>query len=67
MGAPFFFVQPDVVSTCNVTERICYVNFFFAAVFRKGVWEFVWIFESLEQFWGVFPKVCGVVIAGFFK
>ena len=41
MCARFVFVQPGVVSTCSVTERI---SFFlsFAAVFRKGVLEFVW-------------------------
>ena len=30
------------LSTCNVTERISFVNSF-AAAFRKGVLEFVWI------------------------
>ena len=35
----FLFVQPGVVSTCNVTERISFVKNF-AAVFRKGVLEF---------------------------
>ena len=39
----FLFVQPGVVSTCSVTGRISFVNSF-AAVFRKGVLEFVWIF-----------------------
>ena len=39
----FLFVQPGVVSTCSVTERNSFVNSF-AAVFRKGVLEFVWIF-----------------------
>ena len=37
----FFFFQPGVVSTCSVTERISFVHSF-AAVFRKGVLEFVW-------------------------
>ena len=32
----FCLVQPGVVSTCKVTERISFVNSF-AAVFRKGV------------------------------
>ena len=39
----FLFVQPGVVSTCSVTERICFVNSF-AAVFRKFVFEFVFEF-----------------------
>ena len=39
------FVQPGAVSTCSVTERISFVNSF-AAVFRKGVLEFVWNFLS---------------------
>ena len=43
MCVRFLFVQPGVVSTCSVTERISFVNSF-AAVFRKGVLEFVWIF-----------------------
>ena len=45
----FFFVQPEVVSTCNVIERI-FVNFF-AAGYQE--WRFgicFWIFELLEQF-----------------
>ena len=36
MCVRFLFVQPEVVSTCNVTEPISFVNSF-AAVFRKGV------------------------------
>ena len=44
----FLFVQPGVVSTCNVTERISFVNSF-AAVLRKGVLVFVWIFLSIFE------------------
>ena len=54
--------ERGVVSTRNVTERLPFVNSF-AAVFRKGVLEFVWI-KLLGQFQGKFPKACGVVIAG---
>ena len=55
----FLFVQPGVVSTCSVTERISFVNSF-AAVFRKGVLEFVLdFFNLLDHFKGTFPKVCG--------
>ena len=43
MCVRFLFVQPGVVSTCSVTELISCVNSF-AAVFTKGVLEFVWIF-----------------------
>ena len=35
MWVRFFFAQPWVVPTCNVTERISFVNFF-AAVFLEG-------------------------------
>ena len=45
----FLFVQPGVVSTCSVTERISFVNSF-AAVFRKGVLEFVWNFYLVGPF-----------------
>ena len=41
MCVRFLFVQPGVVSTCSMTERISFVNNF-AAVFRKSVSEFVW-------------------------
>ena len=41
MCVRFLFDQPGVVSTCSVTERISFLNNF-AAVFRKGVLEFVW-------------------------
>ena len=43
MCVRFLFVQPGVVSRCSVTKRISFVNSF-AAVSRKGVLEFVWIF-----------------------
>ena len=43
MCVRFLFVQPRVVSTCSVTERISFVNSL-AAAFRKGVLEFVWSF-----------------------
>ena len=62
----FFLVQQGVVSTCNVTERITFVNLF-AAVFRKGALEFVWVCKLLGQYSaGTFPKRCGVMIGGFF-
>ena len=38
MCVRFLIVQPGVVSTCSVTERISFVNSF-AAFFRKGVWS----------------------------
>ena len=50
MCVRFLFVQPGVVSTCSVTERISFVNSF-AAVFRKGVLEFVLEFLSC---WTIF-------------
>ena len=49
MCVRFLFVHPCVVSTCNMIERISFVNSF-AAVFRKGVSEFVWIFDC----WSIF-------------
>ena len=49
MCVRFLFVQPGVVSPCSVTERISFVNSF-AAVFRKGVLEFVWIFDLVGPF-----------------
>ena len=45
----FLLVQPGVASTCSVTERISCVNSF-AAVFRKGVLEFAWIFYLVGPF-----------------
>ena len=42
-------VQPVVLSTCNVTERISFVNSF-AAVFRKGVLDFAWTFYLVGPF-----------------
>ena len=49
MCVRFLFVQPGVVSTCSVTERISSVNSF-AAFSRKGVFEFVWIFYLVGPF-----------------
>ena len=51
---------------CNVIGRIS-VNSF-AAVFRKGVLEFVFFF-FFEKCWSIFEarfqKVCGIVMVGF--
>ena len=63
MCVRFLFVQPGVVSTCNVTDRITFVNRF-AAVFRKGDLEFVWIF-SVEVFLSHVSQGMWVVLAGF--
>ena len=49
MRLRFLFVQPGVVPTCSVTERISFVNSF-AALFRKGVLEFVWNFHLVGPF-----------------
>ena len=64
MCVRLFFVQPGVVSTCNVIERISFVNRF-AAVFRKGVWRLFFFCSKQRSNFEAFPKVCGVVIAGF--
>ena len=59
MCVRFLFVQPGVVSTCNVTERISFVNSF-AAVFRMGVLEFVCIFFLFGAFlWHVSKGMWG--------
>ena len=49
MCVRFLFVQPGVVSTCSVTERISFANSF-AAVLRKGVLECVWNFYLVDHF-----------------
>ena len=49
MCVRFLFVQPGIVSTCNVTEGISFVNSF-PAVFRKGVWELVAVFFIVGAF-----------------
>ena len=60
MRVRFLFVQPGVVSTCSVTERVSFVNSF-AAVFREGVFGVRLDFSNV----GAFSMVCGVVTAGF--
>ena len=60
MCVRFFFVQPGVVSTCNVTERFSFV-IFFAAVLRKGcVLEFVWIVHCWQNFEARFQRYLGL-------
>ena len=64
MCVRFLFVQPRVVSTCNVTERISFVNSF-AAVFRKGVLEFVWMFYCWSIFEARFQRYVGLSLLAF--
>ena len=61
-----FSFQPGVVSTCNVTERISFVNNC-AAVFGKGVFQFFFFKKGWSIFCGTFPKVWGAVIATIFS
>ena len=55
MCVRFLLVQPGVVSTCSVTERISFVYSFAANFIRKGVLEFVWNFLSC---WTIFSTFC---------
>ena len=66
MCVRFFFVQPGVVSTCNVTERISSVNSV-GAVFRKGVLLFAWIVKNVGAMLRHVSKGMWGVIAGFFE
>ena len=53
------FVQPGVVSSCSVFEQISFVNSF-AAVSRKGVLEFVWVFSCWTIFEARFQRYAGL-------
>ena len=53
MCVQFLFVQPGVVSTCSVTERISFVNVF-AAVFQEGRFGVRLVFLSC---WTIFEAL----------
>ena len=65
MCARFLFVQPGVVSTCSVTERISFVNSFAAFFKERRFWSSFGFLSCWTIFEPSFPKICGVVIAGF--
>ena len=58
MCVRFLVVQPGVVSTCNVTERISFVNSFCCS-FQEGRFGVRLVFFLLDHFCGTFAKVCG--------